>query len=108
MLKNSVALEKDPEQVNFIKMRIQGIWDCPDQEQKVRAKHINETEMFQMTSREPMEPIDEEAGDLVDFEDVSKSEHTNESTEHTDKANDENPDRRATPEEPGLLDLLLD
>ena len=55
-----------------------------------------------------MEPIDKEARDLVDFEDVSKSEHTNESTEHTDKANDENPDRRATPEEPGLLDLLLD
>ena len=48
------------QQVNFIKMRIQGIWDCPDQE--VGAKHINEIEMFQMTSREPMEPIDEELG----------------------------------------------
>ena len=32
-------------------MRIQGIWDCPDQDQEVGAKHINETEMFQMTSR---------------------------------------------------------
>ena len=38
-----IALEKDPEQVNFIKMRIQGIWDCPDQDQEVGAKHINET-----------------------------------------------------------------
>ena len=70
MFRNSVALEKDPEQVNFIKMRIQGIWDCPDQDQEVGAKHINETEMFQMTSRELMEPLDEEAGDLGDLEDV--------------------------------------
>ena len=54
MFRNSVALEKDPEQVNFIKMRIQGIWDCPDQDQEVGAKHINETEMLQITSREPM------------------------------------------------------
>ena len=80
MFRNSVALEKDPEQVNFIKMRIQGIWDCPNQDQEVGAKHINETEMFQMTSREPMEPIDEEVGDLVELEDVLESEHTNDST----------------------------
>ena len=108
MFGNFVALEKDPEQVNFIKMRIQGIWDCPDQEQKVRAKHINETEMFQMTSREPMEPIDEEAMDLVDLQDVSESEHTHESTEHTDEANEDNPDQRVSPEESSLPDLLLD
>ena len=57
-------------------MRIQGIWDCPDQDQEVGAKHINETEMFQMASREPMEPIDEEAGVLGDLEDVSESEQT--------------------------------
>ena len=66
MFWNCVALVKDPEQVNFIKMRIQGIWDCPDQDQEVGAKHINKTEMFQMTCREPMEPIDEEARNLVD------------------------------------------
>ena len=46
MFRNSVALEKDSEQVNLIKMRIQGIWDCPDQEQEVGAKHINETEII--------------------------------------------------------------
>ena len=57
MFRNFVALEKDPDQVNFIKMRIQAIWDCSDQDQEVGAKHINETEMFQMTSREPMEPM---------------------------------------------------
>ena len=107
MFRNSVALEKDPKQVNFIKMRIEGTWDCPDQDQEVGAKHINETEMFQMTSREPMEPVGEEVGDLVDLEDVSESEHTNESTEHTDKANEDNPDRRVSPEELGLPDLLL-
>ena len=108
MFRNSVALEKDPEQVNFIKMRIQGIWDCPDQDQEVGAKHINETEMFQMTSREPMEPIDEEAGDLVDLEDVSESEHTQETTDHTDEEKGDNPDQRVSPEEPSLPDLLLD
>ena len=73
MFRNSIALEKDSEQVNFIKMRIQGIWDCPDQDQEVGAKHINETERFQLASREPMEPIDEDAGDLVDLENVSDS-----------------------------------
>ena len=35
-----------------------------------------------MTSREPMEPIDEEVGDLMDLEDVSESEHTQETTNH--------------------------
>mgnify|MGYP000055280134 CR=1 FL=1 len=65
---------------NFIKMRIQGIWDCPDQDQEVGAKHINETKMFQMTSRETMEIMDEEAGDLVDLEDESEFEQTHEST----------------------------
>ena len=84
MFGNSVALEKDPKQVNFIKMRIRGIWDCPDQDQEVGAKHINETEMFQMTSREPMQPIDEEARDLGDLEDVSESKQTQENGDHTE------------------------
>ena len=48
------------------------------------------------------------AGVLVDLEDVLESEHTNEYTEHTDEANEDNPDQRATPEEPGLPNLLLD
>ena len=58
--------------------------------------------MFQMTSKEPMEPINEEAGDLLDLEDVSESEHTHESTEHTDEANEDNVDRRVSREELGL------
>ena len=32
-----------------------------------------------------MEPIDEEVRDLLNLEDVSESEHTQESTDHTDK-----------------------
>ena len=108
MFRNFVALEKDPEQVNFIKMRIQGIWDCRDQDQEVREKHINEIEMFQMTSREPMEPIDDEIGDLVDLEDVSESKHTHDSTENTKDANKDNLEQITNLEEPPLPDLLLD
>ena len=89
-------------------MRIQGIWDCPDQDQEVGAKHINETEMFQMTSRKLMEPIDEESGDLGDLEDVAESEHTQETTNHTDEEKEEKPDQRVIPEEPTVPDLLLD
>ena len=100
MFRNSVPLEKDPEQVNFIKIRIQGIWDCPDQDQEVGAKHVNETEMFQMTR----EPIDEEVGDLGDLEDVSESKHTQETTDHTDEEKWDNPDQRVSLEEPDVPD----
>ena len=56
--------------------------------------------MFQMTSREPMEPVDEEAGDLVELEYVLECEHTNDSTECTNElANEDNPDERANLEE---------
>ena len=108
MFRNCVALEKDPEQVNYIKMRIQGIWDCPDQDQEVGAKHINEIERFQMTSREPMEPIDEDAGDLVDLEDVTESEHMHGSMEQTSNATENNLEESIHPEESTLPDLLLD
>ena len=108
LFRNSVALEKDPEQVNFIKMRIQGIWDCPDQDQEVGAKHINETEMFQMTSREPMEPIDEEAGVLGDLEDVSESEQTQDTADQTEEDKGNNLEHSASPVQPAVPDLLLD
>ena len=101
-------MEKDPSQVNFIKMRIQGIWDCPDQDQEVRVKHINKTEMFRMTSQEPMEAIDDEARDLVDLEDVSESEHANKSTERTEDVNEDNVEQTMDHVEPPLPNLLLD
>ena len=68
-----LCLEKDPSQINFVKMTILGIQGCPDQDQEVGTEHINETKMFQLTSRESMELIDE-GGDLVDLEDVLQSE----------------------------------
>ena len=80
-------------------MRILDIWDCLDQDQVVGAKHINETEMFQMTSREPLELIDKEVGDLVDLEDVSESEHANDSVERTEDVNDENVEQTTDPVE---------
>ena len=55
-----------------------------------------------------MEPIDEEIGDLVDLEDVSKSEYTQEATDHTDEEKGDNTDQRVSPKEPGVPDLLLD
>ena len=66
-------------------MRIQGIWDCLDQDQEFGTNHINETKMFELTSREPMEPIDEEGGDLVDLGDVPESEQTQDSVEQTEQ-----------------------
>ena len=106
MFRNYVALEKDPEQVNFIKMRIQGIWDCPNQDQEVGTKHINETKMFQMTSWEPMEPINKEVGDIGDLKDVSQSEQTQESTDHTEEDKGENPDQSVSPVQPAIPNLL--
>ena len=42
LFRNCVALEKDLDQVNFIKMRIHGIWDYYlEQDQEVGEKHIN-------------------------------------------------------------------
>ena len=61
-----------------------------------------------MTSREPMEPIDDEAGDLVNLEDVPGSEHNHGCVAHTEEANEGNLEQRADHEEPLLPDLLLD
>ena len=108
MFWNCVALVKDPEQVNFIKMRIQGIWDCPGQDQEVGAKYTNKIEMFQMTFREPMELIDEEARDLMDLENVSDFEHAHDSVDLIEDANDEKVEQTSDLVEPPLRDLLLD
>ena len=88
-------------------MRLQGIWDCPDQDQEVGAKHINEIEMFQLTSREPMEPIDE-GGDLVDIEDVLQSEHMLDSIEQTKEANVDMTQQSVDHEEQPVPDLLME
>ena len=46
LLCNTVALEKDEEQVSFINMRIKALWECPDHNKEVGAKHIAEGERF--------------------------------------------------------------
>ena len=107
MFRNSVVLEKDSEQVNFIKMRIQGIWDCPDQDQEVGSKHINETERFQLAFREALEPIDEDVGDLVDSEDLLESKQILNSTVCMENANEDNLQQPTGSEEPVVPDLLI-
>ena len=42
LFRNTIALEKDEEKVSFIKMGIKALWECPDQDEEVGAKHIAE------------------------------------------------------------------
>ena len=69
LFRNVVALEKDEEQVNFINMRLRALWECPDQDEEVGAKHIADTERFQPASREPIPPLAGEPGELVELDD---------------------------------------
>ena len=73
MLRNCISLEKDEAQVSFIKMRINGIWECPDADQEVGAKHVGDTERYQCASREPMPPLANEAGELGELKDEPMS-----------------------------------
>ena len=43
-----------------------------------------------MTSIEPMEPVDEEEGNLVDLEDVSESDHAHNSSKRIEDTNEDN------------------
>ena len=70
MFGNCISLEKDEAQVSFIKMRINGIWECPDADQEVGAKHVGDTERYQCASREPMPPLANEAGELGELNDA--------------------------------------
>ena len=69
LFRNIVALEKDEEQVSFISMRIRVLWECLDQDEKVGAKHIADTERFQTASREPIPPLVGEPGELIELDD---------------------------------------
>ena len=55
-----------------------------------------------------MEPIDEEAWDLVDLEDVSESEKILNQTTCTEDANEDDLQQPTSPEEPIVPDLLID
>ena len=50
-------------------MRIKALWECPDQDEEVGAKHIADTERFQAASREPIPPLAGEPGELIDLDD---------------------------------------
>ena len=66
---NTVALEKDKEQVVFINMRIKALSECLDQDEKVGAKDIVDTERFQPASREPIPSLAGEPGELIELDD---------------------------------------
>ena len=69
LFRNTVALEKDEDQVIFINMRIKALWECLDQDEEVGAKHIADTERFQPASREPIPPLAREPGELIKLDD---------------------------------------
>ena len=50
-------------------MRIKALWECPDQDEEVGAKHIADTERFQQASREPIPPLGDEPGELIELDD---------------------------------------
>ena len=69
LFRNTIALEKDEEQVIFINMRIKALWECQDQDEEVSAKHIADTERFQPASRDPIPPLAREPGELIQLDD---------------------------------------
>ena len=50
-------------------MRIKAIWECPDQDEEVSAKHIPDTERFQAAPRELIPLLAGELGELIDLDD---------------------------------------
>ena len=69
---------------------------------------LGSDKMFQITSREPVEPINEEAGVLSDLEDVLESEKTQDTADQTEEDKGDNPEHSASPVQPVVPDLLLD
>ena len=65
---NSVAVEKDEEQVSFINMRLKALWECLDQDGEVGAKHIADTERFQQASPASIPPLRDEPGELIELD----------------------------------------
>ena len=55
-----------------------------------------------------MKPIDEEAEDLVDLEDVTQFEYTSDSGERGDDISENSVKQSAAPEERSMPDLLID
>ena len=66
---NTIAFEKDEEQVCLINIQIQALWECLGQDDEVGAKHVADMEWFQATSREPIPPLAGELGELIELDD---------------------------------------
>ena len=69
LFRNTLALEKDKEEVCFINMRIKALWEYPYQEEEVGANHIADTERFQATSHDHLPPLAGEPGELKELDD---------------------------------------
>ena len=63
LFRNIVALEEHEEQVCFINMQFKSLWECPNQDEEVRAKHIVDTD------HEPIPPLASERGELIELDD---------------------------------------
>ena len=90
-------------------MRINGIWECPDADQEVGAKHVGDTERYQCASREPMPPLANEAGELGDLEDepiCKLSNHGEEDEPNEETSNQVNEDTTTVEDETEDLALL--
>ena len=88
-------------------MRINGIWECPDADQEVGAKHVGDTERVQTASREPMPPIADEAGELGDLNDEPLCVPRQASNMAIAETSNEDQDDNVTLEEEEIDDLAL-
>ena len=50
-------------------MRIKALWECPNQNEEVGAKHIADIERFQVVPCEPIPPLAGEPGERTDLDD---------------------------------------
>ena len=73
-------------------MRINALWEGPDQDKEVRAKHIVDTKRFQLTSHEHIPPL---VGELIDLDNelledptVATAQMCEESSQKEDEDND--------------------
>ena len=57
-------------------MRIKALWECPDQDEEVGVKYIADTERFQQASCEPIPPLGDEPGELIDLDDDLREDPT--------------------------------
>ena len=50
-------------------MRIKALWECPNQDEEVGAKHMADTKRFQIVPREAILLLADEPRELIDLDD---------------------------------------